>query len=228
MCFPSCRRPSGPSRAPFWGLRRRWRVKTAARRGMQAERVLQAADLPSCAGRKGVCAMKSARGLIPHMSSWDRLVLPARCQASRDRAAECMLALGPHSAQRPNSPGVDPNMTGEGDTMSHCSVVVWHPAQPRAARGAESHAPPGGRRAAASSSGELVEKEIHSGNPAVPGNDEIRPGVRWRLTRAAFYPLDPPAIAHFLGLGDGLIAKVRVRRPDLALDAIDRVASRPR
>jgi hypothetical protein len=52
--------------------------------------------------------------------------------------------------------------------------------------------------------------------------------VRWRLTRAAFDPLDPPAIAHFLGLGDGLIAKVRVRRPERARDAIDRVASRPR
>src|SRR5258707_11756648 len=108
--------------------------------------------------------------------------------------------------------------------MSHCSVVVWHPAQPRAATGPESHAPRGGRRAAASRSGELVEKEIHSGNPAVPGNDEIRPGVRWRLPRAAFSPLDPPAIAHFLGPGDGLIAKVRVRRLDRARDAIDRVA----
>src|SRR5260370_34853496 len=97
--------------------------------------------------------------------------------------------------------------------MSHCRVVVCHPAQPRAATGAESHAPPGGRRAAASSSGELVEKEIHRGNLAVPGNDEIRPGVRWRLTRAAFYPLDPPAIAHFLGPGNGLIAELRLRVP---------------
>src|SRR5437867_12978709 len=77
----------------------------------------------------------------------------------------------------------------------------------------------------ADSLGELVEKEIQGGNPAVPGDDEIRPGVRWRLTRAARYPLDPPAVAHFLGLGHGLIAKVRVRDPDRARDAIDRGAA---
>src|SRR6266446_1504641 len=77
----------------------------------------------------------------------------------------------------------------------------------------------------ADSLGELVEKEIQGGNPAVPGDDEISPGVRWRLTMAARYPLDPPAVAHFLGLGNGLIAKVRVRGPDRARDAIDRVAA---
>ena len=31
------------------------------------------------------------------------------------------------------------------------------------------------------SSGQLVEKEINGGNPAVPGNDEIRPGDSGRL-----------------------------------------------
>jgi hypothetical protein len=31
----------------------------------------------------------------------------------------------------------------------------------------------------------LVEKEISGGDPAVPGNDEIGPGVSWRLTRPA-------------------------------------------
>jgi hypothetical protein len=31
----------------------------------------------------------------------------------------------------------------------------------------------------------LVEKEINGGNPPIPGNDEISPGVSWRLTRAA-------------------------------------------
>ena len=77
----------------------------------------------------------------------------------------------------------------------------------------------------ADSLGELVEKEIQGGNPAVPGDDEIRPGVRWRLTRAARYPLDPPAVAHFLGLGNRLIAQVRVRGLGRARDTIDRVAA---
>jgi hypothetical protein len=31
----------------------------------------------------------------------------------------------------------------------------------------------------------LSKKEISSGNPAVPGKDEISLGVSWRLTRAA-------------------------------------------
>ena len=45
------------------------------------------------------------------------------------------------------------------------------------------------------SSGQLVEKEIKGGNPAVPDNDEISPGVSGCLTRAARYPLDATAIA---------------------------------
>src|SRR6266446_4127863 len=80
-------------------------------------------------------------------------------------------------------------------------------------------------RTAESRSGQLVEKEIKGGNPAVPGNDEIGPGVSGRLTRAARYPLDPPAIAQFLGLGNGLIAKVRVSSLDGARDAIDLVVA---
>jgi hypothetical protein len=75
------------------------------------------------------------------------------------------------------------------------------------------------------SSGQLVEKEINGGNPAVPGNDEISPGVSWRLTRAARYPLDPPAIAQFLWLGNWLILKVRVSSLDRARDAIELVAA---
>jgi hypothetical protein len=51
-------------------------------------------------------------------------------------------------------------------------------------------------------SGQLVEEEINGGNPAVPGDDEIRSGVCWRIARAARYPWDPPAIAQFLGLGN--------------------------
>src|SRR5882762_4226328 len=73
--------------------------------------------------------------------------------------------------------------------------------------------------------GELVEKEIKGGNPAVSGNDEISPGVIWRLTRAARYPLEPPAIAQLLGLGNWLISKVRVSCPDRARDTIDLVAA---
>jgi hypothetical protein len=69
----------------------------------------------------------------------------------------------------------------------------------------------------------LVEKEINGGNPAGPGNDEISTSVCWRLTRAARYPLDPPAIAHFLRLGYWLIS--RVSSLDLARDSIDLVAA---
>ena len=50
--------------------------------------------------------------------------------------------------------------------------------------------------------GQLVEEEINGGNPAVPGDDEIRSGVGWRIARAARYPWDPPAIANLLGLGN--------------------------
>src|SRR5258706_15627980 len=72
---------------------------------------------------------------------------------------------------------------------------------------------------------QLGEKKINSGNPAVPGNDEISTSVCWLLTRAARYPLDPPAIAHFLRLGYWLISKVRVSSLDRARDSIDLVAA---
>jgi len=73
---------------------------------------------------------------------------------------------------------------------------------------------------------QLVEKKINGGNPAVLGNDEISPGVSWRLTRAGRYPLDPPAIAQFLGPGNWLISKVSVSSLDRAGDAIDLIAAR--
>src|SRR6267142_2105477 len=57
---------------------------------------------------------------------------------------------------------------------------------------------------------------MNGGNPAVPDNDEIGPGVNWRLTRRARYPLDPPAIPQFLRLGNWLISKVRVSSLDRA------------
>src|SRR5258708_12851661 len=67
---------------------------------------------------------------------------------------------------------------------------------------------------------QLIEKKINGCNPAVPGNDEISTSVCWRVTRAARYPLDPPAIAYFLGLGYWLISKVRGRSLDRARDSI--------
>ena len=72
---------------------------------------------------------------------------------------------------------------------------------------------------------QLVEKKIDGCNPPIPGNDEISPGVSGRFTRSARYPFDPPAVAQFLRLGNGLISKVRVSGPDCARDAIDLVAA---
>src|SRR5258706_9514436 len=74
-------------------------------------------------------------------------------------------------------------------------------------------------------SGQLVEKEMNGGNPAFPGNDEVSSGVSGRLARPALYPLDPTAVAHFLGPCNWLISKVRVSRPERARDAIDFVAA---
>ena len=42
------------------------------------------------------------------------------------------------------------------------------------------------------------EKEVKGSDSAVPNNDEISPGLSWRLIRAARYPLNPPSIAQFL------------------------------
>ena len=58
-----------------------------------------------------------------------------------------------------------------------------------------------------------------------PGNDEVSPGVSWRLTGAARYPLHPTSIAQFLWFRDWLISKVRMSSPDRACDAIDLVAA---
>jgi hypothetical protein len=72
---------------------------------------------------------------------------------------------------------------------------------------------------------QLIEKEINGGNPAVPRDDEISTGVSRRLVRAARYPLDPPAITHFLRRGYWLISKVRVSSLDRARDSIDLIAA---
>jgi len=42
---------------------------------------------------------------------------------------------------------------------------------------------------------------------------------------AARYPSDPPAVARFLGFGDWLIPKVKMGSPDLARNAVYRVAA---
>src|SRR6185295_3649801 len=71
----------------------------------------------------------------------------------------------------------------------------------------------------------LVEEEIDGGDPAVPCNNEIGPGVRWRLARGARHPLAPRSVAQFLRRGDRLILIVWVSGLDYAGDAVDRVAT---
>src|SRR5215471_5254740 len=71
----------------------------------------------------------------------------------------------------------------------------------------------------------LVKKEIDGGDPAIPGNNKISPGVSWRLPGAARHPPDPPTIAQLLGVGNWLISKVRVSSLDRARHAIDFVAA---
>jgi hypothetical protein len=51
---------------------------------------------------------------------------------------------------------------------------------------------------------------------AFPGNDEVSSSVSWSLTWTARYPLDPPAIARHIGLGDWLVLEVRVSCLDRA------------
>src|SRR5580704_6482561 len=70
-----------------------------------------------------------------------------------------------------------------------------------------------------------IEKEIDGGNPAVPGDEEISPGVGWRLAGATRHPPDPHAIAQLLGRGDRLILKVRMSSFDYARDAVNLVAA---
>src|SRR5205807_6630306 len=81
------------------------------------------------------------------------------------------------------------------------------------------------RRVAESCSGQLVEKEVESGDAAVAGDEEISSGVRGRRAGAARYPFDAAAIAQLLGLGNGLILKVGVSRLDRAGDPVDFVAA---
>src|SRR5580692_7330189 len=70
-----------------------------------------------------------------------------------------------------------------------------------------------------------IEKEIDGGNPAVPGDEEISPGVGRRLARRTRHPPDPRGVAQLFGLADRLILKVRMSSLDHARDAVDRVAA---
>src|SRR5258707_995712 len=74
-------------------------------------------------------------------------------------------------------------------------------------------------------SGQLVEEEIDGGYAAFPGNDEVSSSVSWSLAWTARYPLDPPAIARHIGLGDRLVLEVRVGCLDHARDPIDLVTA---
>jgi hypothetical protein len=78
---------------------------------------------------------------------------------------------------------------------------------------------------AESISRQLIEKEINGCDPAVSGDDEISAGERWLLTRSALDPSDSPGIAHFLGLTNWLIPKVRVLSPKDACNEINLIAS---
>src|SRR6201981_2275812 len=70
-----------------------------------------------------------------------------------------------------------------------------------------------------------VEKEIDGGNPAVPGDEEISPGVGWRLAGTPRHPPDPRSVAQLFWVADRLILKVRMSSLDYARDAVDRVAA---
>src|SRR6201987_2560927 len=68
-----------------------------------------------------------------------------------------------------------------------------------------------------------IEKEIDGGNPAVPGDEEISAGVRWRLAGATRHPPDPRSVAQLFWLADRLILKVRMSSLDYVRDAVDLV-----
>jgi hypothetical protein len=51
------------------------------------------------------------------------------------------------------------------------------------------------------------------------------PGVSWSLPRRAGLPSDAAAVAHFFGLSNWLILKIRVSGLDRARDATDLVAA---
>jgi hypothetical protein len=57
------------------------------------------------------------------------------------------------------------------------------------------------------SSGQFAEKEIKSANPAFPTNDEISPGVNWRLTT------EPAGIAWHSGTRSAVTGGLFTKRP---------------
>src|SRR5258708_960452 len=72
---------------------------------------------------------------------------------------------------------------------------------------------------------QLVEKEIEGGNPPVPDNDEISPGIGRSLTRAARYPSDATGVMQFLRFGCGRVSEVRMGCPDHARNSINLVSA---
>src|SRR5580704_2744296 len=70
-----------------------------------------------------------------------------------------------------------------------------------------------------------IEKEIDGVNPAVPGDEEISPGVGRRLARRTRHPPDPCGVAQLFGLADRLILKVRMGSLDHARVPVDLVAA---
>src|SRR4029077_12023699 len=70
-----------------------------------------------------------------------------------------------------------------------------------------------------------IEKEIDGGNLAVPGDEEISPGISWRLAGGTRHPPDPRGVAQLFWLADRLILKVRMSSLDHARDAVDLVAA---
>lgn len=69
--------------------------------------------------------------------------------------------------------------------------------------------------------GHLVEEEINGGNPAVPGDNEVRTGDYWGFARPALQPLDSTTITNFFRPGNHPISKVRVLSPKRTRYPID-------
>jgi hypothetical protein len=73
--------------------------------------------------------------------------------------------------------------------------------------------------------GQFVEEEIDRSDSSVTSNDKICSSVSRSLIRAAFYPADSSSVSQFLGRGNWLVSKVRVRSSELACDPVDRVTT---
>lgn len=72
---------------------------------------------------------------------------------------------------------------------------------------------------------QLVQEEVDGGDSTVASDDEVSSGVSWQLAWTARYPLDPSAIAYFLGLCNWLVLKIRVSSTNRARNSIDLVGA---